>query len=101
MKISSSKEEKIKESIIAFLFENSPTALFTATIAKAIARDEEYTKKLLLELKLKAFVVAVKKNPAGKNYSRRIRWALNPKVYEAYKKIKEQKHFFIIDNRIV
>jgi hypothetical protein len=97
MRISSSKEEKIKEGIIHLLFENSPRALFTAAIAQSLARDEEYVKKLLLDLERKNFVVAVRKNPKGKTYSRRIRWLLDTKVYGAYKSINI-KHS---DTRIV
>lgn len=101
MKISISKEEKIKESIIHLLFEQSPRALFTASIASQLARDEEYIKRLLLALEHRDFVVAVRKNPQGKSYKRRIRWLLNNKIYEAYKKISEQKQRFVIDNRII
>lgn len=101
MRISVSKEEKIKESIIHLLFEHSPKALFTASIAQNLARDEEYIKKLLLALERKNFVVAVKKNPQGKSYRRRIRWLLDTKIYETYKKINEQRQKFVIDNRII
>lgn len=101
MKISASKEEKIKENIIHLLFEQSPRALFTAAIASYLARDEEYIKRLLFQLEKKNFVIAVKKNPQGKDYKRRIRWLLNTKVYEAYKKIRENQQRFVIDNRII
>ena len=46
MKISREKQEKIIESILALLYEASPRALFTADIAREIARDEEFVKKL-------------------------------------------------------
>lgn len=87
MKISDSKEEKIKESIIHFLFENSPKALFTAKIAQGLARDEEFIKRMLIELESQNIVIQLKKNNKGKNYKRRTRWFLNPKVYEAYKNL--------------
>lgn len=101
MKISTSKEEKIKESIIHMLFEQSPKALFTAAVAQQLARDEEYVKRLLLELEKRNFVVAVKKNPQGKNYKRRMRWMLDTKIYDTYKKIRENQQHFVIDNRII
>ena len=100
-RISAKKEEKIKESILHCLFQNSPKALFTCQIAQELARDEEYMKKLLLELENRNFVTSVKKNQKGMDYKRRLRWLLNPKVYEAYKKINTPSTKFIIDSRIL
>ncbi len=100
-RISQIKEEKIKESILHLLFRESPKALFTCKIAQELARDEEYMKKLLLELEAKGFVISVKKNPQGKEYRRRIRWRLDSKVYDAYKKINDSAQKFIIDSRIL
>lgn len=99
--ISKRKEEKIKESILHLLFRESPKALFTSKIAQELARDEEYMKKLLLELETRNFVIAVKKNPNGQDYKRRIRWRLHPSVYEAYKKINTNNQRFIVDSRIL
>jgi hypothetical protein len=90
MKISQQKQDKIKESILSFLFSNSPRAFFTAEIAKETARDEEFTKKLLEEMQKQNFVVAVQKNPKGKQYEKRVRWRISPKVYETYKKLQEK-----------
>lgn len=85
--ISRKKEEKIKEAILLLLFQNSPKAMFTYCIAQEIARDEEFTKKLLLDLEARKLVVAVKKNNKGLDYIRRTKWRLSNKVYEAYKKL--------------
>lgn len=85
MKISKEKKQKISEQILAFLFDKNPQPQFTYHISKEIARDEEFVKKLLLELKQKKFVVEIKKNKEGVEYSRRSRWKLEPKVYNAYK----------------
>ena len=85
MKISQEKKDKISEQILAFLYEISPRAVFTSHIAQEIARDEEFTKDLLLELKKKQFIIEIKKNPSGKKYLRRIRWKLSDSVYGAYK----------------
>lgn len=84
-KISLKKEDKIKESILLFLFQNSPRALFTAKISQELARDEEYIKKLLLELENNKLVIPIKKNSEGIDYSRRIRWRLSDQAYGAYK----------------
>ncbi|MCX8193768.1 MAG: hypothetical protein N3G19_00145 [Candidatus Pacearchaeota archaeon] len=86
-KISETKEKKIKESILHLLFEQSPKALFTYHIARELARDEEYIKKLMLELESKNMILSVKKNSKGKDYNRRIRWRLAPQVYDAYKRL--------------
>jgi len=86
MKLSQQKRDKISEQILAHLYHNSPSLFFTAKIAQEIARDEEFTKSLLLELRSKGLVVAIRKNPKGQPYSRRIRWRLSNKAYEAYSK---------------
>ena len=86
MKISNKKREKISEQILAYLYSINPKASFTAHIAREIARDEEFTKKLLIELKKKKLVTEIKKSPKGVNYIRRSRWKLTDKAYEIYKK---------------
>ena len=85
MKISKEKKEKISEQILALLFQESPKLLFTSQIAKETARDEEFTKRLLIELKKKNLVIEVKKSPKGILYSRRSRWSLSDNAYNAYK----------------
>jgi len=84
MKISEEKRKKISEHILAFLYSNTPKPLFTSFIAKETARDEEFVKKLLLELKNKNLVVEIKKNPKGKFYLKRSRWKLSDVAYQAY-----------------
>ncbi len=85
MKISQEKKEKVSEQIIAFLYSQSPKLLFTVEIAREMARDEEFIKKLLIELKNKNLIIEVKKNPQGKIYSKRSRWKLSDAAYSAYK----------------
>jgi len=86
-RISQTKENKIKETILHLLFEQSPKALFTYHIAQELARDEEYIKKLMSELETSNMVAGVRKNADGKDYSRRIRWRLSSQTYDAYKKL--------------
>ncbi len=86
MKISQKKREKISEQILALLYSKSPKALFTSQIAQEIARDEEFTKKILLELKNKKLIIEIKKNPKGIQYIRRSRWRLSDEAYKAYKR---------------
>jgi len=85
MKISQEKKKKISEQILNYLFSQSPKPLFTSHIASEIARDEEFVKKLLLDLRKKGLVVEIKKNPKGIDYVRRSRWKLANKVYTYFK----------------
>jgi hypothetical protein len=84
MKLSKEKKEKVSEQILAHLYSSFPKQLFTCEVAKEIARDEEFVKRLLLDLKDKNLVVAVKKNETGKDFIRRIRWQLSGPAYQAY-----------------
>jgi hypothetical protein len=86
MKISKSKQEKISEQILAYLFNQSPKSLFTSYIAAEMARDEEFIKTLLLKLKEKKLVQEIKKNALGESYLRRSRWSLTDQTYAYYKK---------------
>jgi predicted transcriptional regulator with HTH domain len=83
--ISALKKEKISEQILAYLFASSPESKFTSEIAREVARDEEFTKALLISLLKKSLLVQIKKNSSGKDYQRRIRWRLSSGAYEAYK----------------
>ncbi len=85
MYISKEKKERISEQILAYLFLTNPKPLFTFHIAKEIARDEEFVKKLLKDLKKKEFVIEITKNSQGKDYLRRSRWKLSEKAYLIYK----------------
>jgi len=86
MKISNIKREKISEQIIYFLYLNNPKSFFTSHIAQEIARDEEFTKKLLLDLKKNKLISEIKKNSKGKDYLKRSRWKLSELSYNSYHK---------------
>jgi hypothetical protein len=90
MRISKEKQDKIKEAILSFLFNNSPKSFFTSEIASELARDEEFTKLLLLELQKKGFVVCVDKGSNGIKYSKRQRWRISSKIYDTYKKLQQK-----------
>jgi hypothetical protein len=85
MYISKEKKEKISEQILAHLYLNNPKPIFTFHIAKEIARDEEFVKKLLNELKKKELVLQITKNPQGIDYLKRSRWKLSEKAYIFYR----------------
>lgn len=84
MKISNIKKDKIFEQILAQLYNFSPRPIYTSHIAREIARDEEFIKKLLIELKRKGLIIEIKKNPKGIPYLRRSRWRLGEETYKAY-----------------
>jgi hypothetical protein len=84
VRISKEKADTIKTNIMGHLFQNFPKQLFTAEISKLEARDEEFIKKLLFELKDQNLVLAIKKNEKGKDFIRRIRWQLTSPAYQAY-----------------
>lgn len=87
-RISKEKLEKIQEQILSHLFTVFPKQIFTSDIAKELARDEEFIKKLLLELEKKNLVIKITKNPEGIDYSRRQRWRISNKAHEMYKKLQ-------------
>jgi len=91
MRLSKDKIDRIKEAILLVLYKNSPKPLFTSDISLEIIRDEEFTKRVLKELETQKFIVSIDKNPAGIPYSRRLRWRLSTKTYEAYDAIEKQK----------
>ncbi len=84
MRLSEEKRNKIKSNILGHLFEIYPKSLFVAEISRLEARDEEFIKALMFELKEKNLVTNIKQNPKGIFYSRRIRWKLSNKAQEAY-----------------
>jgi len=87
MKISNLKKEKISEQILALLYSFFPRSYFTSQIAFEMARDEEFMKKLLIELEKKKLIIEIKKNPKGVRYKRRSRWTLSDNTYQKYKQL--------------
>lgn len=84
--ISKEKRERIQEQIVAFLYSSFPKQIFTSDISHELARDEEFIKKLLLDLEKKQIVTRISKNSKGNIYSRRIRWRISNQAYEIYKR---------------
>ena len=85
-RISIKKQEKIQEQILHHLFEVSPEAHFTSKISEQIARDEEFTKYLLLDLESKGLINQINKNSQGAQYIKRQRWSLSSKAFDIYSK---------------
>ena len=84
MKISAQNKEKISEQILAHLYSINPRAVFTVQIARELARDEEFIKQLLMNLKKKGLVVEIGKNSKGILYLKRKRWQLSDEAYNIY-----------------
>ena len=90
MKISNTKKDKISEQILAFLYSISMKPAFTSHIAREVARDEEFVKDLLMEMKGKNLVAEIRKNPKGEQYLKRSRWKLSDAAYNAYRNAGNQ-----------
>ena len=99
-RISKGKRDKISEQILHHLFEVSPEAKFTSDIAVELARDEEFIKSLLLDLKEKDLVNEIKKNSSGEEYTRRRRWRLSNQAYAAYSKHQSNQKAIPQNNNI-
>ncbi len=83
-RISEEKIEKISEQILSYLYSVFPKLVFTVDVAKELARDEEFIKRLLLELEGKGAVVRVNKNSKGEVYLARMRWRISNRAHAIY-----------------
>ncbi len=89
-RISDKKIQKLKEHILSILYENNLVPYYTSQIAEELIRDEEFTLRLLTELKKEDFVKEINKNTEGKTYLARKKWVLNNKIYEQYRHLSEK-----------
>ncbi|MBT6690593.1 hypothetical protein HN903_01655 [archaeon] len=83
-KISDVKIERISEQILSYLFSVFPRLVFTVDVARELARDEEFVKRLLLGLEGKGLVVRVSKNSKGEDYLARMRWRISNRAHAVY-----------------
>lgn len=83
-KLSQDKINKIKEEIISLLYNNNLKPMFTNEVANPLIRDEEFIKRILLELKKEGIIKEIIKSQKGTTYHRWRRWALTQKTYDAY-----------------
>ena len=90
MRLSKNKKDRIAEQILAFLYHSFPKQPFTAEIAREIARDEEFVKRILFELKEKGLIISIRKNAKGQAFTRRSKWRLTQKVYDIYSEKAKQ-----------
>jgi len=80
-KISEKTKILLKNDIMSILHEASLKPLYTIAIADELRRDNEFTLKLLLELKDQNLVEEIKKGKRG-DYLARRKWRIPPKVRE-------------------
>jgi predicted transcriptional regulator with HTH domain len=85
-KISEQKKEKISEQVLFYLYSIFPKQVFTSDIAKELARDEEFIKKILENLEKKELIIRINKNSQGFSYLRRLRWRISNKAHNIYSK---------------
>ncbi len=84
VKLSEKTIKLLKDDIISILYERPLEAMFTNEIAKELRRDNEFTKKLLLELKKESLIEQVKKNKRGQQYLTHLKWRIPPKILKAF-----------------
>jgi len=85
VKLSKKTIKFLKDDIVSILYDQPLKPLFTNEIATELRRDNEFTKKLLLELKKEGLVEPLKKNNQGQPYIARTKWRIPQKVLKAYK----------------
>lgn len=84
VKLSEKTIQLLKDDIMSILYENPLKAMFTNEIAVELRRNNEFTKKLLLELKKKGLVEEVNKNKRGQEYLRNKKWRIPSRVLKVF-----------------
>ncbi len=87
-RISEEKRQKISEQILFHLYTVFPKQIFTAEVAKEVARDEEFTKRILIEMEKRGLIIRVDRNPDGIKYELRLRWRISNKAQIAYSQMQ-------------
>ncbi len=84
VKLAKRTVDLLKDDVVNILYENALKPLFTNEIAMLLRRDNEFTKRLLLDLKGMGLVEEVKLNKRKKQYIRRIRWKIEKEVLKKF-----------------
>ena len=79
-KISDKKIEKIKSDILAILYEKNLKPFYTFQIAEEVARDDEFTLKLIRVMEKNGLVKQA-------NKGNRRKWIMSDNAYKAYSEI--------------
>ena len=86
VKLSKKTVELLKDDIISILYERSLVPMSAYEICVELRRNNEFTKKLLLELEEDGLVREVGKNSDGRVYLRNKKWMIPAKVLKAFEK---------------
>lgn len=87
VKLSQNTINLLKDDIVNILYENSLKPLFTNEVAFIMRRDNEFTKKLLMELKNLGIVEEIKFNTRKRNYLLRKKWRISNNVLKKYEEM--------------
>ncbi len=71
-RISKKNFERIASDVASALYSHYPVPLTTRAVAREVARDNEFTKRVLLFLESRKIVLSVKKD-----YERWVKWKLS------------------------
>ena len=80
VKLSDKTVKLLKDDIVNILYENALKPMFTNELAVALRRDNEFTKKLLVELKVIGVVQEVNISKRKRNYLIRKKWRISGEV---------------------
>jgi len=69
---------------MSILYDNPLKPRFTNEIALELRRDNEFSKRLLLEMERDGYVERLKKDNNGKQFIRRIKWKIPDKIVKIY-----------------
>ncbi len=82
-RISEKAFRKIAENALVVLYEQYPAAMSTAKIADELARDNEFTLRVMDFLKGKSLVIRLAEGRHGA-YSSWNKWKMSPAAYKKY-----------------
>ena len=87
-RISKDRLEIIKSDILREVYDSGLNGITCASIAKSIARDEEFIMSLLGEIQ-KQDIIKLRKisTRTGKEFSKKKLWVMNDKFYDKYKEL--------------
>ena len=80
VRLSDWTKDRLKEDILAVLYEYYPKAIATSRIAYEIRRDKEFVKRLLLDMQKAGFVDVFRKGKSGE-FRRCYKWKLPKDVF--------------------
>lgn len=91
VKISEKNIKLLQDDILSILYDQPLRPMFTNEIAKELRRDNEFTKKILLDLKEKGVVEVVKKSSKGYDYITHMKWRITPKFLNIFDERNQDK----------